>query len=66
MKDEDRPGHNVVLGQGKAGMAKFLREIVAAGFDGLAAIEYEEGDDPREEVAECVRFIRRHLRVYSS
>ena len=63
LKDEDRPGHNVVLGKGKGNMAKFLRTIVREGFDGLAAIEYEERIDPRQEVAECVQFVREQVRL---
>ena len=63
LKDEDTPGHNVVLGKGKGDLGKFLQTIAREGFDGLAAIEYEEGTDPREEVAECVRFVREQLRI---
>ncbi len=63
LKDEDTPGHNVVLGKGKGGLGKFLRTIAREGFDGLAAIEYEEGTDPRQEVAECVGFVRQQVRL---
>lgn len=58
LKDEDGPGHGVVMGYGKGDMAKFLATISKDGFRGLAAIEYEEGTDPKSEVAQCVAFIR--------
>jgi sugar phosphate isomerase/epimerase len=58
LKDDDRPGHNVILGQGKANIAKFLKTIIDAGFSGLAAIEYEEGTDPIEEVRACVEYVQ--------
>lgn len=61
LKDEDKPGHGVIMGQGKGDMSKFLRTIASEGFNGLAAIEYEEGTDPKQEVAECVRYIREHV-----
>lgn len=63
LKDEDTPGHNVVLGKGKGDLGKFIQTIAREGFDGLAAIEYEEGSDPRQEVAECVKFVRDHVRL---
>jgi len=63
LKDEDTPGHNVVLGKGKGDLAKFLQTIAREGFGGLAAIEYEEGSDPRQEVAECVKFVRERVQV---
>jgi sugar phosphate isomerase/epimerase len=58
LKDDDVPGHNVILGQGKANMAKFLKTIIEAGFSGLAAIEFEEGTDPFEEVRACVEYVK--------
>jgi sugar phosphate isomerase/epimerase len=58
LKDEDRPGHDVVMGKGSGNMAKFLRTISNDGFNGLAAIEFEEGTDPKVEVSECMSFIR--------
>ncbi|MBV8808986.1 MAG: sugar phosphate isomerase/epimerase [Acidobacteriaceae bacterium] len=58
LKDEDAPGHCVVIGKGKGDMAHFLRTISQDHFGGLAAIEFEEGSDPREEVAQCAAFIR--------
>jgi sugar phosphate isomerase/epimerase len=61
LKDEDRPGHGVVLGKGKGDLAKFLRTITNDGFNGLGAIEYEEGTDPQQEVAECIQFIREQV-----
>ncbi len=58
LKDEDSPGHGVVMGKGKADLSGFLTALVRSGFDGFAAIEYEEGTDPTSEVAECVRYVR--------
>jgi sugar phosphate isomerase/epimerase len=58
LKDEDKPGHGVVMGKGKGNMAKFLRTISNDGFNGLTAIEFEEGTDPKVEVLECMSFIR--------
>lgn len=63
LKDEHEPGRNAILGKGKVDMAKFLRTIVRDGFSGLAAIEYEEGDDPKQEVAECVKFVHEQVRL---
>lgn len=65
LKDEDKPGHGVVMGKGKGDMAKFLHTIASDGFSGLAAIEYEEGTDPKQEVAECVEFIREQVSLGS-
>ena len=61
LKDEDKPGHGVVMGKGKGHIAKFLRTITSNGFNGLGAIEYEEGTDPKQEVAECIEFIREQV-----
>ena len=58
LKDDDVPGHNVVLGRGKANMAKFLSTIVKAEFSGLAAVEFEEGTDPFEEVRACIEYAK--------
>jgi len=58
LKDEDAPGHGVILGKGKGDMARFLRTISQDRFSGLAAIEYEEGTDPTKEVAQYIAFIR--------
>ena len=58
LKDDDVPGHNVILGRGKANMAKFLPTIIGAGFSGLAAIEFEEGTDPFEEVRACLEYVK--------
>jgi sugar phosphate isomerase/epimerase len=63
LKDDDVPGHNVVLGQGKANMAKFLSAIVTAGFSGLAAVEFEEGTDPFEEVRACIEYVKARIKV---
>jgi len=62
LKDEDTPGHGVVMGKGKGNMAQFLYTILREGFQGLGAIEFEEGKDPVREVAECVSFIRNQMR----
>ena len=32
--------------------------LAQEGFDGLVAIEYEEGEDPQEDVEKCVKFVR--------
>jgi sugar phosphate isomerase/epimerase len=44
IKDEDSPGHSVVLGKGKGNIGEFLRTIARDSFQNLCAIEYEEGD----------------------
>ena len=66
LKDEDAPGHGVVLGKGKGGMARFLRTISQDQFSGLAAIEYEEGTDPTKEVAQCIAVIRDQVSLEAS
>lgn len=66
LKDEDMPGHGVVMGKGKGHMAQFLRTILQDGFEGLGAIEFEEGTDPVREVAECASFIRNQMQAESS
>jgi hypothetical protein len=47
-------------------MAKFLRTISDDGFNGLAAIEFEEGTDPKIEVSECISFIRGQISLNTS
>ncbi len=66
LKDEDKPGHGVVMGRGSGNMAKFLRTICKDGFNGLAAIEFEEGTDPKVEVSECISFIRNQVSLNTS
>ena len=66
LKDEDTPGHGVVMGKGSGNMAQFLRTILSDGFQGLGAIEFEEGNDPVREVLECVRFIRNRMQSEAS
>jgi sugar phosphate isomerase/epimerase len=66
LKDEDKPGHGVVMGKGSGNMAKFLRTIGKDGFNGLAAIEFEEGTDPKVEVSECMSFIRDQISLSTS
>jgi inosose dehydratase len=66
LKDEDKPGHGVVMGKGSGNMANFLRTITKDGFNGLAAIEFEEGKDPKMEVSECLSFIRDRVSLKSS
>jgi sugar phosphate isomerase/epimerase len=66
LKDEDKPGHGVVMGKGRGNMAKFLRTISDDGFNGLAAIEFEEGTDPKIEVSECISFIRGQISLNTS
>jgi len=61
IKDEDVPGHSVVLGKGKGNLAHFVRTLVQDSFPGLVAIEYEEGTDPKEEVSECAKYVRVRL-----
>jgi sugar phosphate isomerase/epimerase len=65
VKDEDVPGHTVVLGKGKGNIARFIRSVAHDSFPGLVAIEYEEGDDPKEEVSECAQYVRGQVRLES-
>jgi len=65
IKDEDVPGHTVVLGKGKGNIGQFIRKVAEDSFRGLFAIEYEEGDDPKEEVSQCVQYIRSQVRLES-
>ena len=65
IKDEDVPGHSVVLGKGKGNIARFIQAIAHDSFPGLVAIEYEEGDDPKEEVSECAQYVRGQVRLES-
>jgi sugar phosphate isomerase/epimerase len=65
IKDEDTPGHSVVLGKGKGNIGAFLQAIVHDSFPNLCAIEYEEGTDPKQEVSECVSYIRSQVRLES-
>ena len=63
IKDEDAPGHSVVLGKGKGDIGQFLRAVARDSFQSLCAIEYEEGTDPKQEVSECIRYIRSEVRL---
>lgn len=63
IKDEDVPGHSVVLGKGKGNIGEFLHTVALDSFQGLVAIEYEEGTDPKEEVSECIRYIRNEVNL---
>lgn len=63
IKDEDVPGHSVVLGRGKGNIGQFLQVIAHDSFTNLCAIEYEEGTDPKQEVSECVSYIRAQVRL---
>ncbi len=65
IKDEDVPGHSVVLGKGKGNIGQFLRVLARDSFQNLCAIEYEEGTDPKQEVSECIRYIRSAVRLES-
>jgi len=65
IKDEDTPGHSVVLGKGKGHIAEFLQIIARDSFLSLCAIEYEEGTDPKQEVSECVSYVRSQVRLES-
>jgi len=65
IKDEDVPGHSVVLGKGKGNIGQFLRTIARDSFRHLCAIEYEEGSDPKQEVSECITYIRSQVRIES-
>ena len=65
IKDEDTPGHSVVLGKGKGNIGKFLQTIAGDSFQNLCAIEYEEGTDPKQEVSECIEYIRSQVRLES-
>jgi inosose dehydratase len=66
LKDEDKPGHGVVMGKGRGNMAKFLRTISDDGFNGLAVIEFEEGTDPKAEVSQCIAYIREQISLNTS
>jgi sugar phosphate isomerase/epimerase len=63
IKDEDAPGHSVVLGKGKGNLGQFLRTVAQDSFQGLCAIEYEEGTDPKQEVSDSIRYIRSEVRL---
>jgi sugar phosphate isomerase/epimerase len=63
IKDEDTPGHSVVLGKGKGNIGQFLQTVARDSFPGLCAIEYEEGTDPKQEVSDCIRYIRTEVRL---
>jgi sugar phosphate isomerase/epimerase len=65
IKDEDVPGHSVVLGKGKGNIGQFLQIIARDSFSNLCAIEYEEGTDPKQEVSECITYIRSQVRLAS-
>jgi sugar phosphate isomerase/epimerase len=65
IKDEDTPGHSVVLGKGKGHIGEFLQIIARDSFPNLCAIEYEEGTDPKQEVSECVSYVRSQVRLES-
>src|SRR5215831_5127500 len=65
IKDEDVPGHSVVLGKGKGNIGQFLQIIARDSFPNLCAIEYEEGTDPKQEVSECVSYIRSQVHLES-
>lgn len=65
IKDEDSPGHSVVLGKGKGNIGQFLRILARDSFQNLCAIEYEEGTDPKQEVSECIRYIRSEVLLES-
>ena len=63
IKDEDTPGHSVVLGKGKGNIGQFLHTIARDSFQNLCAIEYEEGTDPKLEVSECIKYIDSKVRI---
>ena len=65
IKDEDVPGHSVVLGKGKGNIARFVQSVAHDSFPGLVAIEYEERDDPKEEASECAQYLREQVRLES-
>ena len=65
IKDEDTPGHSVVLGKGRGHIAEFLQVIARDSFPNLCAIEYEEGTDPKQEVSDCVSYIRSQVHLES-
>ena len=60
LKDVVGPGTdtNVLFGTGKGKPAEMVKMLVQERFDGLVAIEYEEGEDPQEDVEKCVKFVR--------
>jgi sugar phosphate isomerase/epimerase len=60
LKDVVGPGtdRNVLFGTGKGKPGEMVKMLGKEGFDGLVAIEYEEGEDPQEDVQKCVKFVR--------
>jgi sugar phosphate isomerase/epimerase len=60
LKDVVGPGtdRNVLFGTGKGKTGEMVKMLAQEGFEGLVAIEYEEGEDPQEDVEKCVKFVR--------
>jgi sugar phosphate isomerase/epimerase len=60
LKDVVGPGtdRNVLFGAGKGKTREMVKMLAREGFEGLVAIEYEEGEDPQEDVEKCVKFVR--------
>ena len=60
LKDVEGPGtdKNVLFGTGKGKPGEFVKMLSREKFGGLVAIEYEEGEDPQEDVEKCVKFVR--------
>jgi len=65
VKDEDVPGHTVVLAKERETSHGSFGQLHIDSFPGLVAIEYEEGDDPKEEVSECAQYVRGQVRLES-
>jgi len=59
LKDVAEPGtdRNVLFGTGKGKTGEVVKMLAQENFDGLVAIEYEEGEDPQEDVEKCVKFV---------
>ena len=45
------------FGTGKGKTGGVVKMLAQENFGGLVAIEYEEGEDPQEDVEKCVKFV---------
>jgi 2-keto-3-deoxy-L-fuconate dehydrogenase len=50
---------------GGGNIARCVQSVAHDSFPGLVAIEYEEGEDPKEEVSECAQYVRGQVRLES-
>jgi sugar phosphate isomerase/epimerase len=59
LKDFDREGNDVVLGQGRLDVAKALSKLVKIGFDGPLSLEFEgDKENPIPKMLECLSVVR--------